>query len=189
MPQLWVLAGGNGAGKSTFYERFLKPTGLPFVNADILARELFPDDPEGNSYEAARAVDVLRQQLVEEGRTFCFETVFSHPSKIDFVAKARAKGYEIILVYIHLELTALNVARVSQRVGEGGHSVPEDKIASRIPRTMENVKATLPLCDRCRFVDNSDARQPMRFVAEYRDGVIELLRDPEPEWFRFFAER
>ena len=98
VPQLWVLAGGNGAGKSTFYERFLKPSGLPFVNADILARELFPDDPEANSYEAARAVEVLRQQLVEEGRTFCFETVFSHPSKIDFVAMARARGYEIILV-------------------------------------------------------------------------------------------
>lgn len=185
VPQLWVLAGGNGAGKSTFYERFLKPSGLPFVNADILARELFPDDPEANSYEAARAVEVLRQQLVEEGRTFCFETVFSHPSKIDFVAMARARGYEIILVYIHLELAALNVARVSQRVGEGGHSVPEDKIASRIPRTMENVRTALPLCDRCRFVDNSDARQPMQFVADYRDGAIELLQDPAPTWLGF----
>jgi hypothetical protein len=70
---------------------------------------------------------------LQEGRNFYFETVFSHPSKIDFVAHAKALGYQIILVFIHLEPTALNKARVKQRTEEGGHTVPEDKIENRIP--------------------------------------------------------
>ena len=64
--------------------------------------------------------------------SFCFETVFSHESKIDFLARAKANGYKIILVYIHLFDANLNEARVKQRTSEGGHSVPIEKIHSRI---------------------------------------------------------
>ncbi len=187
MPQLWVLTGGNGAGKSTFYREFLAPKGMPFVNADVLAKAAFPDDPENNSYEAAAAATQLREQLIQEGRNFCFETVFSHTSKIDFLGTAKAHGYQIILVYIHLESTGLNLARVAQRVCEGGHNVPEDKVTSRIPRTMANVKAALPLCDRCRFYDNSRADQPMALVGEYRDGRFRDIDEPHPQWFTFFT--
>jgi predicted ABC-type ATPase len=58
--QLWLLAGGNGAGKSTFYRTQLAPRGLPFVNADILAQQLFPHDPENHSYEAAKIASDLQ---------------------------------------------------------------------------------------------------------------------------------
>lgn len=101
--QLWLLAGGNGAGKTTFYRLQLEPLGMPFVNADVLAKQLYPDHPEQHSYEAARIAEAIRLRLLQDGRTFCFETVFSHPSKIDFVASAKALGYEIVLVFIHLE--------------------------------------------------------------------------------------
>lgn len=153
--QLWLLAGGSGVGKSTFYKTRLEPLGLPFVNADVLAKQLYPDQPEQYSYEAAKIAESMRMQLLLEGRSFCFETVFSHPSKIDFTAQAKAMGYEIILVFIHLDLVSLNQARVAQRVSEGGHSVPEDKVSSRIPRTLQNVQQTLPLCDYCYLLDNS----------------------------------
>ena len=102
-PQLWLLAGGNGAGKSTFYHQFLEPLGIPFVNADIIAKKIFPKSPEERSYDAAKIAEKLRANLLQEARSFCFETVFSHPSKIDFVGHAKALGYEIILVFIHLE--------------------------------------------------------------------------------------
>ena len=131
--QLWLLTGGNGAGKSTFYKTRLEPLGIPFVNADSLAKQLYPDQPEQHSYEAAKIAETMRIQLLQQGRTFCFETVFSHPSKIDFVAKAKALGYEIVLVFIHLGLVSLNQARIAQRVNKGGHHVPEDKVSSRIP--------------------------------------------------------
>ena len=91
-PQLWVLVGGNGSGKSTFYERALKQTGMPFVNADNIARKQSPDDPEGYSYHAARIAETFGEQYIDQGVTFCFETVFSHPSKVDFVAQAKSKG-------------------------------------------------------------------------------------------------
>jgi len=138
--QLWILAGGNGAGKSTFYRTQLAPLGLPFINADVLAKELYPQSPEEHSYDAAKRASEIRFQLLHEGRSFCFETVFSHPSKIDFVAQAKALGYEIVLVFIHLDTVSLNQARVAQRLSEGGHNVPDEKVASRIPRLLQNIK-------------------------------------------------
>lgn len=98
-----MLTGGNGAGKSTFYQYFLKNKGVPFINADVIAKALYPDDPEGFSYNAAKIADEMRQNLLNEGRSFCFEIVFSHPSKIDFIAKAKALGYTINLVFFHLD--------------------------------------------------------------------------------------
>lgn len=182
--QLWLLAGGNGAGKSTFYQQFLKSRGLAFVNADLLAQQLDPQQPEKVSYEAAILVGKLRQQLLENGENFCFETVFSHPSKIDFMAQAKALGYEVTLIYIHLVNTELNQARVSQRVASGGHDVPADKITSRIPRTMKNIRDALPLSDIARFYDNSSFHRPFQSIAEIRQGNLQTFCDPLPQWAR-----
>lgn len=180
--QLWFLAGGNGAGKSTFYKTQLEPRGIPFINADILAKQLYPNHPEQHSYEAAKVAETMRMQLLQEGRTFCFETVFSHPSKIDFVAQAKARGYEIVLVFIHLECIPLNQARVVQRVSEGGHFVPEDKVRSRIPRTLQNIKQTLPLCDHCYLLDNSRLDNPFKQIAEIHNGQLEVKGKRLPKW-------
>lgn len=181
-PQLWVLAGGNGAGKTTFYRLFLAPRGVLFANADEIARRIDPTAPEQHSYTAAQVVERLRRQLLRERKSFCFETVFSHPSKIDFVAEAKAAGYEIILVIIHLECVALNQARVAQRVSEGGHGVPPDKIASRIPRTLENLRKTLPLCDEVRVLDNSSATSAFERVAVLKAQRPVFLVEPLPDW-------
>jgi len=178
---LWVLAGGNGSGKSTFYRTQLEPLGLPFINADVLAKELYPESPEEHSYEAAKLATEMRFRLLNEGRSFCFETVFSHPSKIDFVAQARALNYEIILVFIHLDELALNQTRVMQRVSEGGHNVPEDKVAARIPRLLINIKKTLPLCGRVYILDNSSFEQPFQQVAWIQNSQMQK-KISLPDW-------
>lgn len=183
-PQLWVLAGGNGAGKTTFYRQFLEPRGVLFANADEIARQIDPATPEQQSYKAARLVEQLRRQLLRERKSFCFETVFSHTSKVDFVAEARAAGYEIILVIVHLESAALNQARVAQRVSEGGHSVPEEKVVSRIPRALENLHKALPLCDQVHVLDNSSATSPFERVAVLKQQAPAFLADPLPGWAR-----
>lgn len=180
--QLWLLAGGNGAGKSTFYRTRLAPSGLSFLNADILAKLLYPQAPEAHSYRAAKLAEHLRLQLLQQGRSFCFETVFSHPSKIDFVAHAKALGYEIVLVFIHLCDPALNQARIAQRVSEGGHHVPDDKVISRIPRTLKLIKKTLPLCDHVYILDNSRADNPFQQLTVIRDGQIVFRYDVTPDW-------
>jgi len=182
--QLWLIAGGNGAGKSTFYRTQLEPLGLAFVNADVLAKQLYPDSPEQHSYEAARIATTMRNKLLQEGRSFCFETVFSHPSKIDFIAQARAMGYEVICVFIHLDNVSLNQARVAQRVSEGGHNVPEGKIISRIPKVLQNIKQTLGLCNHCYFLDNSRLDAPFKQIAEVRNGEVIIKVPVLPEWAR-----
>lgn len=179
-----MLASGNGAGKSKFYHTQLARRGIPFVNADILAKQLYPLAPEAHSYDAARIAAQLRSQLLLEGRSFCFETVFSHPSKIDFVAQAKALGYEIVLIFIHLDNVSLNQARIYQRVSEGGHSVPDEKVRSRLPRLLNLIKQTLPLCDQVYLLDNSRADNPFKQVAIVRNGKAELKQNSIPEWAR-----
>ena len=180
--QIWLLAGGNGAGKSTFYRLFLAPRGIKLLNADLIAKEINPENPEKVSYEAANLVGRLLEDLLDQGISFCYETVFSHGSKIDFVAKAKAQGYKIILVYIHLEIPELNEARVQQRVTEGGHDVPADKIYNRIPRTMKHISTILPLVNEARFLNNSSRKNPYQQVALVKQGRRKEVFDPLPTW-------
>ncbi len=188
-PQLWVLVGGNGAGKITFYQQFLKPRGLPFVNADLIAKDKFFEDPESKSREAAQMAEKLRYELLDEGKTFCFETVFSHAGKIDFIAAAKARHYETILVFIHLEDPQLNVARVKQRVNEGGHNVPEEKIAPRIKRLEENVQLVIEhgLATQVHIMDNSDYENPYVKVLSVFNGNVTEYVDPLPNWATRFS--
>lgn len=185
--QLWLLTGGNGAGKTTFYQRYLQPLDMPFVNADNIAKELFPESPEMYSYEAALIAQELRYDLLQKGQSFCFETVFSHPTKIDFLANAKALGYQIILVIIHLDSPQLNKARVAQRVALGGHDVPEDKVESRIPRVLQNVKAAIPLCNYVRVLDNSRFDDPYSPVLTIKNNLISPQKDPLPDWAKFIV--
>ena len=180
--QLWVLAGGNGAGKTTFYDLYLAKHGITFVNADLIAKDIDSDHPEDLSYYAATVAAKIREDLISKGISFCFETVFSHESKIDFLARAKANGYEIILVYIHLFHSGLNEARVKQRVAEGGHNVPPEKIHGRIPRTMRLIKTALPIVDEARVLDNSSKDDPFRQIIVMKDGNYEIVADPLPKW-------
>jgi len=182
--QLWVLAGGNGAGKSTFYNLHLARYGIKFVNADLIAKDIDSGNPEGVGYQAATVAAKIREDLISQGVSFCFETVFSHESKIDFIARAKSNGYKIILVYIHLFDSSLNEARVKQRVAEGGHSVPPEKIHSRIPRTMQLIKTALAIVDEARILDNSSKDDPFQQLIVMKSGNYEVRAEPLPEWAR-----
>lgn len=182
--QLWVLAGGNGAGISTFYDQYLAKYGIKFVNADLIARAMDEKHPERLSYEAATLATEMRENMIAKGESFCFETVFSHESKIDFIAAAKAHGYTIVLVYIHLTDPSLNEARVYQRTLEGGHAVPAEKIRSRIPKTMKNIKTTLPLVDEAWLLDNSSGQNRFQQIAILKKGCCDKKVEPLPAWAR-----
>ena len=181
-PELWLLVGGNGAGKTTFYERFLAPRKIPLVNADNIARSVWPDAPEKHSYEAALIAERERFRLLEERQSFCFETVFSHPSKVDFVGAAKAAGFRIRLFYFHLDLASLNKARVVSRVKAGGHNVPEAKIEARIPRTLANLRQCIGLVDELHLVDNSSLDHPYVRIAVWQDGQWRSFVETLPGW-------
>ena len=120
--------------------------------------------------------------MILQGVSFCYETVFSHVSKVDFLAFAKANGYQIILVYFHLFDSSLNEARVNQRVSEGGHNVPADKIHSRIPRTMKNIKSALSIVDEAKILDNSSKDNPFQQIVIKKDGIFIAMVDPLPGW-------
>lgn len=177
-PTLILLVGGNGSGKTTYYERFLKPKGLLFVNADIIAKEQFGDQAEAKSLDAAQIAADTRYRLLDSKTSFCFETVFSHRSKVDFLAQAKAAGFRVQMIAIYTNDPSLNVARVSQRVGEGGHSVPEEKILSRIPKAYEHMGLAIPLCDEMVLLDNSSIEKPFTLKLALRDDKwIHIDRD------------
>ena len=180
--QLWLLAGANGAGKSTFYKHYLSEHGIKFVNADLIAREIDPDNPETVSYEAANAAARIREAMLDQGASFCFETVFSHPSKIEFITQAKNRNYDVVLVYIHLSDPELNEARVHQRTLEGGHNVPAEKIRSRIPRTMTYIRQALRLANQAWILDNSSEQDRFRQIAVMKNGGYEFKVEPLPEW-------
>jgi len=179
--QVWILTGGNGAGKSTFYRLMLESRGLIFINADRIARSLDPDYPEKKSYEAALAAMSLFRKFINEGKSFCYETVFSHKSKVEFVEIAKTAGYAVILVYIHL-VKDLHGLRVIQRVSEGGHSVPQEKIVPRLRRTLEHMKLAAPMADEVLLFDNSSDTNPFELVARSRDDHIDVFVESLPDW-------
>jgi len=176
--RLDVIAGPNGAGKTTLYELVLRPArpGLPFVNADRIARDRFPGEELPRAREAAQLAERTRQALVDARIDFCAETVFSHESKVEFVTTAVAAGYDVVLhvVLIPLELSA---PRVAARVAAGGHDVPPEKLAGRYQRLWPLVVAAAPHCYRALFWDNAHDDGPFE-VASYRFGVP----DYPPRW-------
>lgn len=187
-PVLIVLAGPNGAGKSTFFAEYLHEPGVPFINADHIARmlrEALPDIPaaqlERRAFEEA---EHLRADLIDLRFGFCTETVFSDPAgaKLDLIERARAAGFVTLLVFIGLASPAVSVARVATRVRRGGHDVPNEKLFTRFPRTLRNLRAAVGLVDRAFRFDNSSLRAPYRPVAEYVDGRLVARHPPLPRW-------
>jgi predicted ABC-type ATPase len=166
-----LVVGPNGAGKSTFVALTLAPL-LPrsvFVNADEIAKQRWPDDPLSHAYDAARAAAQTRTRLIELGRSFIAETVFSHPSKLDLVRAARAADYTIA-VHVILIPEDLAVERVKRRVLAGGHDVPENKIRERHRRLWPLVATAITGSDTATVYDNSRREGP-RIVAQMSGGI------------------
>lgn len=170
MTRLDLVAGPNGSGKTSFVVDILHPVfpAAMFVNADEIARTRWPDNPEGNSYRAARIAARTRDRLIELRQPFIAETVFSHPSKLDLVRAARAAGYTTV-VHVLLVPEQLTVERVRIRATHGGHDVPEDKIRRRYARLWPLVARAIRLADRAYVWDNSANTGPDT-VAQYVDG-------------------
>jgi predicted ABC-type ATPase len=166
-----LVVGPNGAGKSTFVALTLAAL-LPrsvFVNADEIAKQRWPDDPVSHAYDAARAAAETRSRLIELGRSFIAETVFSHPSKLDLIRTAQAADYVVVLHVIMIP-EELAVERVKRRVLAGGHHVPEDKIRERHRRLWPLVGTAAARAETATFYDNSRRDGP-RIVAQLSGGI------------------
>lgn len=161
-PEIVVFAGPNGSGKSTI-TAVLRPVKMPYVNADDIQRVL-----ECDMLEAAQKAEKQREEYLEKGKSFCFETVLSTRRNLDLLKRAKDAGFFIRCYYVLTADPYINVARVESRVMGGGHGVPRDKIITRYERALGLVKELLPVCDVCHIYDNSGT-EPYRIFKKRKD--------------------
>jgi predicted ABC-type ATPase len=172
MPLLHLLAGPNGAGKSSYVRDVLTPaTGLPFINADEISAERWPDAQAEHCYEAARIAETQRRDRIAERVSFISETVFSHPSKVQLVTDASDAEY-IVHLHVIIVPVELTVQRVLERVRRGGHAVPEQKMRDRYARLWDHISTAIQIADVTAALDNSRARAPFRLCASFEHGTL-----------------
>lgn len=159
MPNLYIIAGCNGAGKTTASYTVL-PEILEckeFVNADSIAAGLSPFNPESVALEAGRIMLQRIDTLMNESVDFAFETTLATRSYVSFVKKAKDLGYKTTLLYFWLSSPAFAMQRVKDRVARGGHNIPRDVIERRYYRGISNlIKLYIPVCDDWFVINNMD---------------------------------
>lgn len=139
-----------------------------------------------NSYSVAIVADFFKEQYLKHRISFSFETVFSHPAKIDILRRAQAAGFKTYMYFVATENPVINVNRIRERVALGGHDVPEEKTRSRYLRCMEQVRYALPYLNRAYFFDNSTEQSI--YLAEYEsEAGFTLHSELLPSWFRRFV--
>lgn len=156
---LYIIAGCNGAGKTTASFTIL-PEVLgcrEFVNADEIAKGLSPFQPETVAFQAGRIMLGRIRELLNEGRTFAFETTLATKSYRNLVLEAQDLGYRVSLLYFWLDSPELAVDRVQKRVRHGGHNIPEDVVHRRYMAGLSNLfRIFMPIVDRWLIVDNTN---------------------------------
>ncbi len=133
-------------------------------------------------YLVSIVIDYVRHLLLEPEKTFSFETVFSHKSKVELLKKAEGKGYRTYLYFVCTKSPEINVYRVLQRTREGGHDVPEEKIRSRYDRSLSNLAAGIKIAYRTYLFDNS-GRSASLFAEVTPKKQLTLHKEAIPQWF------
>jgi predicted ABC-type ATPase len=136
---MYIIAGPNGSGKSTFAQEFIQEKNLAFVNADIIAQELEPNNLTPRvMYEAGKIFFQRIDQLVREKSPFVIETTLSGKYTSKLIGKLKRENYHIRMVYIFVETPLLSIERIKIRVLKGGHHVPDVDVKRRFIRSKMN---------------------------------------------------
>lgn len=192
-PEMIIIAGPNGSGKTSVTKRFLHhewAEGTLYINPDEIAKDIFGD---WNSHEAvlkaANYSAELREKCLKEHKSFVFETVMSADDKIDFIIRAKQEGFFIRLFFISTKHPSINASRIANRVMKGGHDVPITKIISRYYKSIENCKMVTPIVDRLYVYDNSADGEDAKLLFRLVDGnVAKTYTDEIPEWAKIIIK-
>ena len=178
---LYIIAGCNGAGKTTASFTILLDTldCKEFVNADEIAKGLSPFQPETVSFEAGRIMLNRINELLNKGTSFSFETTLSTKSYRSFILKAKEQGYKVTLLYFWLQTIELAKERVKTRVLEGGHNIPEDVIERRYNRGIANLfDIYFDIVDALLIFDNSYGKHQL--IAQTDNSrTLEIIEEAE----------
>ena len=177
---LYIIAGCNGAGKTTASMTILPKALLvrEFVNADEIAKGLSPFNPEGVAIEAGRLMLERIDCLIKRGESFSIETTLATRSYINLVRRAHAEGYQVHLIYFWLKSPELAMQRVAERVAHGGHNIPQDVIVRRYSAGISNLfNLFVNEVDSWMIYDNSDNdREEIAVGAKEKIDIINSVK-------------
>lgn len=180
-PDLWIVAGVNGSGKSTFIDRFNRHH-LPVVNPDNIVLTLNHIAPLQRNAQAGRLALEQRTQLLQNHQSFAIETTLTGNSEFTLLKKAKALGYRINLVYIGLESKELSRSRINARVLSGGHNIPIQDILRRYNKSLANLSKAIELSDHVYIFDNSSLNRKKRLVINHQK--INYIAANIPQWLQ-----
>lgn len=143
------------------------------------------DSYELEDYFVSFIASYIWDELLEVSSKFSVETVMSHESKLQFIERAKSKGFKVYLYFVSLVDPALNKHRVKTRVAQGGHDVDEERIENRYYRTMNNLLSALRQVDSAYLFDNSSSEA--KLFATKEDGVLQVHGDYMPKWFTTYV--
>lgn len=186
-PELIIIAGPNGSGKTTVTNKFLKHAwseGVLYINPDQIANDIFGDwNSRKAILQAANYCTELREKCLKEKTSFVFESVLSSEDKIDFIIRAKEAGFFIRIFFIATNHPSINASRIANRVMEGGHDVPIPKIISRYYKSLSNCKILVPIVDRLYVYDNSVYGKDAKLLFRLTNGqLIKKYLDEVPDW-------
>lgn len=178
MPNLYIISGCNGAGKTT-----ASYTVLPeilnceeFINADEIARGLSPFNPDKAAIEAGRIMLSRINDFLKKRVDFAFETTLASKSFLNTIKKASEKGYEVTLLFFWLDSVELAIERVKTRVAEGGHDIPAKVIKRRYFSGIKNLfDLYIPICDYWMITNNSNPN--LELIAEGNHNTITRIEN------------
>ena len=177
MPTLYIIAGPNGVGKTTFADRYLPDEAkqLEFVNSDLIARGLSPYDPESVGIEAGRIALKRIRELISHRIGFTWETTMSGKTAVVWLRQARKAGYVLKAYFIWVHSPEVAIVRIRQRVAEKGHNITEGVSRRRFFKTIQNFFGIYgPLMDSWKLLENDESGP--RLLAVQKGGRL-VVRD------------
>ena len=196
-PTIYVLAGVNGSGKSSIFGAYLLEHGLTFYNPDEAAAAILRIHPRidqlvANGHAWKMGKDLL-QKAITNKQSYAFETTLGGHTIIQLLIEAARSGLRLVISYVGLKRVELNIARVNQRVQNGGHTIPEAKIRERWDRSRENLIKLIPHVSSLRVFDNSEESNILigekpspKLLLDIQDKELVFPKAPftAPDWVK-----